>query len=162
MGRYRRETKAALATLTVLALAGPALAAAPPQADYHPSMADRMTMAIQPRHTKIGLAGRLRNWTYLAFEASELRNAFGRIVRTIPVYSQTDTAEMINPMVKELLATLEAAIKAKDARAFDAAYAKLTETCNTCHSTQSKAFIVIKAPEASNYPDQDFRAQPGK
>ena len=125
-------------------------------------MADMMTMAIQPRHTKLGLAGRMRNWSYLAFEASELRNAFARIVRTIPVYSQTDTAEMINPMVKEPIANLEAAIKAKDARAFDAAYEKLTETCNMCHGTQSKGFIVIKAPDASSYPDQDFRPQPGK
>jgi hypothetical protein len=162
MGRYRRETRAILAVLGAAALAGPALAAAPPQADYHPSMADMMTMAIQPRHTKLGLAGRLRNWTYAAFEASELRNAFTRIVRTIPVYSQTDTAEMINPMVKDPLANLEAAIKAKDGRAFDAAYAKLTETCNTCHETQTKGFIVIKAPDASSYPDQDFRARPGK
>jgi hypothetical protein len=157
MNLHRHKIGMALAALM---LAGPALSAAPPpQPDYHPSMADMMTMAIQPRHTKLGLAGRLRNWTYAAFEASELRNAFTRIVRTIPVYSSADTAELINPMVKEPLANLEAAIKAKDARAYDAAYAKLTETCNMCHEAQSKAFIVIKAPDASSYPDQDFRSK---
>ncbi|MEO6376548.1 MAG: hypothetical protein ABIO37_00880, partial [Caulobacteraceae bacterium] len=110
MRQYHRETRAILAALGLMALAGPAISAAPPQADYHPSMADMMTMAVQPRHIKLGLAGRFRNWSYAAFEASELRNAFGRIVRTIPVYSSTDTGEMINPMVKEPLAVLEAAI----------------------------------------------------
>ena len=30
-------------------------------ADYHPSMGDLMTMAVQPRHIKLGLAGQQKN-----------------------------------------------------------------------------------------------------
>lgn len=30
-----------------------------PMPDYHPSLGDLMTMAIQPRHTKLGLAGQV-------------------------------------------------------------------------------------------------------
>src|SRR5665213_4148023 len=53
-------------------------AAAAPQPDYHPSLGDLMTMAVQPRHTKLGIAGRERDWAYVTYESSELRNAPAR------------------------------------------------------------------------------------
>jgi hypothetical protein len=52
---------------TPTAVPAPAAAAPSPPADYHPSMGDLMTMAVQPRHTKLALAGRRRNWTYAAY-----------------------------------------------------------------------------------------------
>jgi hypothetical protein len=51
----------------------PSAPAATPTPDYHPSLGDLMTMAIQPRHTKLGLAGQERNWPYAQYELSELR-----------------------------------------------------------------------------------------
>src|SRR5580704_17515340 len=80
------------------------------QADYHPSMGDLMTMAIQPRHIKLQLAGKQKNWAYASYELSELRNAFARIGRTIPKYQTMDTAEMMTALTKAPLATLEQAI----------------------------------------------------
>src|SRR6201989_3646222 len=59
---------------------------------YHPSMGDLMTMAIQPRHVKLGLAGQAKNWAYASYEADELKNAFSRIARTIPNYRNNDVA----------------------------------------------------------------------
>ncbi len=60
---------------------------APPTPDYHPSMGDLMTMAIQPRHTKLGLAGQHKNWTSLskaratlAVESVVLRHLEGQII----------------------------------------------------------------------------------
>src|SRR4029077_3507929 len=79
-------------------------APAAPQPEYHPSMGDLMTMAIQPRHTKLGIAGRQKNWGYAAYELSELRNAFARVGRTIPIYRTTDTAALIDGMTREPLA----------------------------------------------------------
>jgi hypothetical protein len=35
-----------------------------------------MTMTVQPRHTKLGLAGREGNWPYAAYELHELQEAF--------------------------------------------------------------------------------------
>src|ERR1700744_99565 len=64
------------------------------QPDYHPSFGDLMTSAVQPRHIKLGIAGKARNWDYAAYEASELRNAFGRIGRTIPVYRKQALPDM--------------------------------------------------------------------
>ena len=133
-------------------------AAPAPQPDYHPSMGDLMTTAVQPRHTKIGLAGAERNWAYATYEISELRNAFNRIARTIPMTNGSDTAALVSTRIKEPIDRVEAAIKAKDAKGFDTAYVALTKACNTCHETQNKQFVVIKAPSGSPYPDQDFHA----
>jgi len=153
-----------ISAAVLAAVAAPALAAAPapPQPDYHPSMGDLMTMAVQPRHIKLGVAGRQRNWSYATFEASELKNAFARIARTIPTYGKADTAAMMSTMIKDPLAALETAVKAHDARAFDTAYAEVTAACNACHEAQDHGFVVIKAPDGAAYPDQDFRPKPGR
>ena len=132
--------------------------ASPPAAapDYHPSMGDLMTMAVQPRHTKLYLAARRRNWAYTAYELAELRNALGRVGRTIPVYRSVDTAPLIEAITAAPLATLEQAIHAKDSAAFASAYAALTAACNACHQSQDHAMVVIRVPRGDAYPDQSF------
>jgi hypothetical protein len=124
--------------------------------DYHPSMGDLMTMAIQPRHTKLGLAGRQKNWTYAAYELSELRNAFARIARTIPSYRNADMTAQIDAMTREPLAAVEQAIHDADAKRFNTAYERLTAVCNGCHRSQDHAMVVIKMPRGDIYSDQDF------
>jgi hypothetical protein len=130
------------------------------QPDYHPSMGDLMTMAVQPRHIKLGLAGKQHNWPYASYELSELRNAFARIARTIPKYQTMDTAEMSTALTKAPLEALEQAIKMSNVTQFDAAYAQLTQACNVCHQSQKHAAVVIKIPDAAMFPDQDFRPAP--
>lgn len=128
------------------------------QPEYHPSLGDLMTMAVQPRHLKLGIAGREKNWVYAKYELSELRNAFGRVARTIPVYRNTDLAALMNSLTTEPLKDLEQAVAAADAAKFKTAYAKLTSTCNACHLSQEHPMVVIQVPGASTFPDQDFRA----
>jgi hypothetical protein len=127
------------------------------QLDYHPSMSDLMTLTIQPRHTKLWLAGSAKNWTYAAYEASELRSAFARIGRTLPIFENTDTVAMIASTVQQPLADIVAASKAHDATAFRAAYKQLTESCNACHQSHNKGMIAIKIPDARMFPDQNFQ-----
>jgi hypothetical protein len=131
-------------------------AATPPMPDYHPSMGDLMTMAIQPRHTKLGLAGQHKSWAYAAYELSELRNAFARIARTIPSYRNSDMTVLIDAMTHEPLAAVEQAIHDADANRFNIAYERLTAVCNACHQSQDHAMAVIKIPHGDAYPDQDF------
>ena len=146
-----------------LAICGAARAApAPPQPDYHPSMGDLMTMAVQPRHTKLGYAVKARNWPYAAYEASELRHAFDRIGKTIPVYRDNDIASAASQNMKAPLDQLDAAIKARNAAGAAAAYGRVTKGCNTCHSSLEHAEVMIRAPVAGAYPDQDFAPRPGK
>lgn len=129
-----------------------------PTPDYHPSLSDLMTMAIQPRHTKLGLAGQGKNWPYAEYELSELRNAFTRVARTIPTYRNIDMAAVIGAVTAEPLKAVEQAIHAQDARQFKVAYAGLTTACNACHLSQDHAPIVIRIPNTNPYPDQDFRS----
>jgi len=44
-------------SILVLVLAFPAAAAAQTPAPYQPGLGDLMTMTVQPRHLKLGLAG---------------------------------------------------------------------------------------------------------
>jgi len=146
----------------VLAASGLAPVRAPAQTaqpDYHPSLGDLMTMAVQPRHIKLGLAGKARNWPYLTYEASELRNAFNRVARTVPAYRNQDMAGMVEANMKDPLDRLEAAIKARDGRRFDQAYAAVTHACNTCHQGLGHPEVVIEVPQAWMYPDQFLGVQ---
>jgi hypothetical protein len=127
------------------------------QPEYHPSLGDLMTMAVQPRHLKLGIAGKQKNWAYAKYELSELRNAFGRVARTIPVYRNADLTALMNALTTDPLRDVEQAIAASDAAKFKAAYARLTSTCNACHLSQDHAMVVIRVPDAAGFPDQDFR-----
>ena len=141
------------------ALAAVAFAQAPasgPQPDYHPSFGDLMTMAVQPRHIKLGLAGKARNWEYATYESSELRNAFGRIGRTIPTYRKQALPDMFASAILPSMDKLDAAIKAKNGAAFDAAYKEVTTSCNNCHVGLEHAFVVIREPTTSPYSDQNL------
>ncbi len=148
-----------LLSLTLLSPAqAQAPAPAPPaaQPDYHPSFGDLMTMAVQPRHTKLGLAGKARNWDYAAYEVDELKNAFGRIGRTVPAYRKQSLPDMFASAILPQVEEVSAAIKAKDGRRFDAAYTQLTTGCNACHTALDKPYVVIREPKASPYADQDL------
>jgi hypothetical protein len=139
---------------------GTATSSAPavnPTPDYHPSLGDLMTMAIQPRHTKLGLAGQAGNWPYAKYELSELRNAFARVARTIPIYRNIDMAAITGALTTEPLKAVEQAINAQDVGQFKTAYAGLTTACNACHLSQDHAPVVIRVPSTNPYPDQDFR-----
>ena len=147
-------TLAALNLANAQAPASPAVAM--PQA-YQPSFGDLMTIAIQPRHIKLGLAGQQRNWTYAAYEFRELQSAFERMARTVPTYRSMNVADLIEATTKAPMEDVAAAIKSGDAAKFAEAYAQLTATCNACHQSTDHSAVVIQVPKASSYPDQDFR-----
>ena len=127
-----------------------------PQA-YRPGLGDLMTMTVQPRHTKLGIAGQEKNWTYAAYELHELQESFDRAARVWPIYRKTNIAELIVATMKEPMDAVGRAIKGADAAKFTEAYARLTETCNVCHQSTERPFVVIQAPKVSPFPDQDFR-----
>jgi hypothetical protein len=129
--------------------------AAQPEA-YRPSFGDLMTIATQPRHIKLGLAGQERNWTYAAYEFRELQSAFDRVARAVPTYRSMKTADLISGTIKAPMEDVAAAIKAGNAAKFSETYAQLTATCNACHQATGHSAVVIQVPKASPYPDQDF------
>ena len=118
-----------------------------------------MTMTVQPRHIKLALAGREKNWVYAKYELHELQEAFERMVRVWPRFKGLPLGGMVDAIAKSSMDELGKAIDGKDEAAFAAAYGKLTEGCNACHQAANVGQVVIKTPDASSFPDQDFRTQ---
>ncbi|MBI3514227.1 MAG: cytochrome c [Proteobacteria bacterium] len=146
---------AAVLVLAVPAIGSAQNAAAPPA--YRPGLGDLMTMTVQPRHIKLAVAGRERNWSYAAYELHQLEEAFDRVARNWPTWRSVPIAEMMTSLTKEPMAALAEAIKSADASRFGTAFGRLTETCNTCHQGANSGMIVIRVPDNSPFSDQDFR-----
>jgi hypothetical protein len=125
--------------------------------DFKPAMDDLMTMLVQPRHIKLYYAGREKNWTLAAFQSNELRAALARIGRTIPAYRNIGVDTAVASIFSDRLKAVDAAIKAADPEQFIATYKEMTTACNACHAGMEHPFLVIKVPDAMNYPDQEFR-----
>jgi hypothetical protein len=157
MSRHRLGFVLAAALLLVPLAAGSQSTPTPPT--YRPGLGDLMTMTVQPRHLKVGLAGEQHNWAYLAYEVHELEEAFERIARLVPKWREFDIPNLIASTVKQPIDALEEAAKTKSAPLFDDAYAKLTAACNACHQSTNLAMIVIQAPKTSPFANQDFRPQ---
>jgi hypothetical protein len=136
--------------------------AAPPDGatmPYTMTMGDMMNTLVQPRHAKLGLAGRAQNWALARYALVEIRQAFAGIVKAQPRLRGMPVAELADAALKEPLNALDAAIEAHDVQKFAAAYDQLTQGCNACHASVDHAFVVIKPPDASAFPNQDFNPQ---
>ena len=127
---------------------------------FNPQLSALMSMLIQPRHAKLGLAGKAENWLLAGYAYRELSQGFGVISRAVPRYKGLPVGELVDAALKQPFAVLDFAIKAGDTRQFNEAYGRVTAGCNACHTTTDHPFVVIKAPDVSNFPNQEF--QPGK
>jgi len=122
-------------------------------------MGDLMNGIVQPRHAKLGLAGRERNWELAAYALHELKQALQNVALTRPRWREFSVPEMIDAVAKEPIEAIDRAIKAGDDRQFSEAFARLTDGCNSCHSATNNRFVVIKAPDQSLFANQEFRVQ---
>jgi hypothetical protein len=150
------------ALATVLVLVAPfavqAQSGDTPPPGYRPGLGDLMTMTVQPRHLKLGLAGQEKNWAYAKYELHELEEALERVARLVPKWREVEIAQTILATTREPMEAVEQAIKAADAAKFADAYGRLTATCNACHQSSKVGMIVIQVPKVSPFANQDFRA----
>ncbi len=126
--------------------------------DYVPGVGDMMNLLVQPRHAKLGLALQARNWELAAYALKELQQAFATVATVQPKWRNLTVAEMIKSMTGDATGALDDAIRARDAKRAAAAYDDLTDGCNSCHTALNHPFVVIKTPDASSFPTQDFKA----
>jgi hypothetical protein len=126
---------------------------------YAMTMGDMMNTLVQPRHSKLGLAGREENWPLASYALVEIRQAFDGIARAQPRFRGLPVTELIDAAMSRSIGAVDAAIKLQDAQKFAAAYDQLTQGCNGCHVAVDHPYVVIKAPDASAFPNQDFKAQ---
>jgi len=158
--------RGSLALLLAAPAAGSALAQSAPApagsvapaaaAPYAMSLGDMMNTLIQPRHAKLGLAGKAQNWTLAQYALVEIRQSFAGIVKAQPKFRGLPVGELVNAALGQPMDAVDAAIKAQDPQKFAAAYAQLTAGCNACHAAADHPYVVIKAPEVSEFPNQDF------
>jgi hypothetical protein len=138
----------ALAAATALAVAEPS--ERPPPKPGNPRLADIME-AAQARHIKLWFAGKARNWELAAYETRQIKARLedaATLYQSLPVNNLTT---MAGP-----LTAIAAAIYAKDARQFTAAYDELTAGCNSCHGAVERSFINVRTPVSNPFSDQDF------
>jgi len=145
-------------TVFVLAQTPPEDKVTPPS--YRPGLGDLMTTTVQPRHIKLALAGREKNWVYAAYELHQLDEAFDRLSIMWPQWRQVRIVEMIETIIRQPMYDLGLAIKDKSEEKYWVAYGQLTEACNSCHVGARQVPIVIQEPKESMFPDQDFRPKP--
>ena len=161
---------ARIAVFAVLSLAGAVGVAsaqtappAPPPISgpvpYVLTMGDMMNTLIQPRHAKLGLAGKAENWPLANYALSELRQAFAGIVKAVPKFRGMPVGDLVDLALTQPLNAVEAAIKQQDAQKFAAAYDQLGQGCNACHMELDHPYVVIKTPDATAFPNQEFKAQ---
>ena len=151
----------AVIVLAILGLGAASLTAAsqtaPPPQTYRPGLGDLMTMTVQPRHAKIAIAGREANWPLAKYELHQLQEALDRVVQNWPRWKGLPLGGMVEAVEKGPMASVSEAIEAKDAAQFGAAMGQLADGCNACHQAANVGMVVIKPPDASSFPDQDFR-----
>jgi hypothetical protein len=125
-------------------------------APFNPQMAALMSMLIQPRHAKLGLAGKAENWPLAGYALKELKQGFVVTSRAVPRWKGLPVPDLFDAALTQPFTLLDFAIKLGYRRQFDEAYDTLTKGCNACHATTDHSFVVIKAPDVSSFPNQDF------
>jgi hypothetical protein len=139
--------------------APPANSGPAPPVPYVMGMGDLMNTLIQPRHAKLGLAGKAENWPLANYALSELRQAFAGIAKAVPKFRGMPVGDLVDLALTQPLNAVEAAIKQQDTQKFAAAYDQVTQGCNACHMELDHPYVVIKTPDASAFPNQEFKAQ---
>jgi hypothetical protein len=130
----------------------------PPPVQKPFSFGDLMDTLVQPRHVKLALAGRAQNWGLAAYALHQLKDALGNVAASRPRFRNQSVPELMEAMTGEPMQALDQAIKASDVRQFTEAYARLTAGCNACHEALGQP-VVIKVPDASVFPDQEFETK---
>lgn len=109
------------------------------------------------RHAKLWLAGKAENWPLAAYALKELRQGFLVVSHAVPRWKGLPVPDLVDAAMSRPITLADVAIKLHSAKQFDEAYGELTAGCNACHVTTDNAFIVIKAPEQSPFPNQEFQ-----
>jgi hypothetical protein len=158
---FRNRTRAVVAVTLSLAIALPCVARAddpPAGGAFRFGLGDHMTVLIQPRHLKVGLAGRERNWDYLKHGIHELEEALEKAANAVPKWRDLDIKALIEGATRAPIEAVEAAIEKKDGAAFDAAFQRLTDACNACHQSAKVGMVVIQVPKGTSpFLNQDLR-----
>src|SRR5215208_8485727 len=94
-------------------------------APFNPQMSALMSMLIQPRHAKLGLAGKAENWALAGYAFKELKQGTAVISRAVPRWKGLPVPDLFEAALGPTFAVLDFAIKAGEPGQFAQAYDKL-------------------------------------
>jgi hypothetical protein len=135
---------------------GPEPRASAQTTSYLPSVSDLMIATIQPRHIRLWLAAKNKDWDFAAYELGNLKGAFNRLGLAHPTSNDVPLQDMITSVTEQPFEDLNKAIRSKDTAGFLKAYGDLTSGCNACHQAMNHGVVVIRVPPNAFVPDQDF------
>lgn len=121
------------------------------KSNYMPGYGEIM-LAIQTRHTKLGLAGKAKNWPLAKFAVEEIQEGVQKLRKHQASSPYTQHLTMLDPILLQLIDELEK----NQPQQFEKLYQSLTTTCNNCHHTTDHGFINIVVPESNPFYNQDF------
>jgi hypothetical protein len=116
-----------------------------------PRLGEIMTLQ-QLRHIKLWFAGRAGNWPLADYELGELNEGFEDLNMQLG-------GGTVDKAIGAAMQALQKIVDGKDARAFAAAFDRLTAGCNSCHRTLDHGFIAIRRPTLLPYSNQNFAPQ---
>ena len=119
----KKTALAFIAGLTIVAATSSATSE--PAKPYEPGLIEFMAH-VQSHHAKIWLAGNARNWELAEYQADELKELLEEIAKRVPEYKDVPVGKMIETTTMAPIGEIEAAIKARDSKAFATAFDKLT------------------------------------
>ncbi|MGA7806428.1 cytochrome family protein [Bradyrhizobium sp.] len=146
----------ALGLLSQATLAQSDASTAATTTSYLPSISDFMIATIQPRHVRLWVAARSKDWPFAAYELGNLKGAFDRLGQAHRMEHEIPLQDMISSVTARPFEDLHKAILAKDTTAFDKAYGALTSACNACHQGTNHGVVVIRTPTDAALSDQYF------
>src|SRR5436189_5093484 len=118
--RSRIAIAMTFAALTALAAWQDRVAAQSPFGDpnaepapFNPQMGALMSMLIQPRHTKLGLAGNAENWPLAGYMLKELRQGFAVVAKAVPRWKGLPVTDLVGAAVPQPLTLLVLATQLK-------------------------------------------------
>src|SRR3984957_11056046 len=97
---------------------------------FNPGVGELMNLIVQPRHTKLWLAGRDANWSLADYEIKELRAALANVAKARPVFREQKVADNVETFLGGPFRAVEESIRDRDATKFAAAYASVNAGCN--------------------------------
>ncbi|MEO6205025.1 MAG: hypothetical protein ABIO67_06555 [Mycobacteriales bacterium] len=103
---------------------------------------DRLMAEVGPRVHRMCFAARAGNWPLAAYYGKSAAKQLALSVECRPKYDPQMTAYL-----RDDFGPVTAAIKARDAAAFESAYDRMVARANELHVEFGKAFLVWKTPE---------------
>src|SRR5256714_13545004 len=83
-------------------------------APFNPQMSALMSMLIQPRHAKLGLAGKAENWALAGYAFKELKQGVAVVSRAVPRWKSLPLPGLFDAALSPSFAVLGFGIKARE------------------------------------------------